>query len=193
MQKIPSLFKRDYEGNRLVYNEVVEGCEWVVKGEGVATRKLDGTCCMIKDGVLYKRREVKKGKKPPKGFIPATEIDPETGKQQGWLVVQDIKENRWHLEAWNNLNDIKDGTYELLGPKIQGNPEGTSKHILIPHSSSDLIMEKGSLRLYTPPPRDYEGLKEWFKGKDIEGIVWHHPDGRMAKIKKKDFGLKRKG
>jgi hypothetical protein len=26
--------------------------------------------------------------------------------------------------------------------------------------------------------------------KDIEGIVWHHPDGRMVKIKKKDFGYK---
>ena len=24
---------------------------------------------------------------------------------------------------------------------------------------------------------------------DIEGIVWHHPDGRMAKIKRRDFGL----
>ena len=23
----------------------------------------------------------------------------------------------------------------------------------------------------------------------IEGIVWHHPDGRMAKIKARDFGI----
>jgi len=37
-----------------------------------------------------------------------------------------------------------------------------------------------------------EGLREWFKGRDIEGLVFHHPDGRMAKIKKRDFGLKRK-
>jgi hypothetical protein len=28
-------------------------------------------------------------------------------------------------------------------------------------------------------------------GKDIEGIVWHHSDGRMAKIKLRDFGHKR--
>ena len=27
----------------------------------------------------------------------------------------------------------------------------------------------------------------------VEGIVWHHPDGRMVKIKTKDFGLKRAG
>jgi hypothetical protein len=42
-----------------------------------------------------------------------------------------------------------------------------------------------------PPPRDFDGLRTWLAGKDIEGIVWHHPDGRMAKIKLRDFGLKR--
>jgi len=36
------------------------------------------------------------------------------------------------------------------------------------------------------------GFREWLKGRDIEGLVFHHPDGRMAKIKKRDFGLKRK-
>ena len=40
MKKIASLFKRDYEGNRQVINEVVEGCEWVLEGEGTATRKI---------------------------------------------------------------------------------------------------------------------------------------------------------
>ena len=28
------------------------------------------------------------------------------------------------------------------------------------------------------------------KGHVVEGIVWHHPDGRMVKIKRKDFGFK---
>ena len=40
-------------------------------------------------------------------------------------------------------------------------------------------------------PRDFDGLKEWLTTKDMEGIVFHHPDGRMCKIKKTDFGLKR--
>jgi hypothetical protein len=35
-------------------------------------------------------------------------------------------------------------------------------------------------------------LKAYLAYKDIEGIVWHHSDGRMVKIKGKDFGLKRK-
>ncbi len=50
MRKIKSLFKRDYEGNRNVYDEIVEGSEWVAMGEGKATKKYDGTCCMVNDG-----------------------------------------------------------------------------------------------------------------------------------------------
>jgi hypothetical protein len=38
MKKIPSLFKRDYEGTRLVYDKIVPGTEWVPAGEGVATQ-----------------------------------------------------------------------------------------------------------------------------------------------------------
>ena len=56
MKKIVSLFKRDYEGRPpLVYDEVVEGAEWVLAGEGIATRKWDGTCAMVSYGKLWKR------------------------------------------------------------------------------------------------------------------------------------------
>src|SRR4051812_20540845 len=55
MQKIISLFQRNYDGNRLVRDEVTPGAEWVVAGEGVATRKWDGTCCMIRGAQLFKR------------------------------------------------------------------------------------------------------------------------------------------
>src|SRR5690348_16070262 len=100
MKKIISLFKRDYEGTRLVYNEIVDGAEWVIAGEGVCTRKLDGTCCLVRDGKLYKRYEVKKGGKPPVNFEAANEIDENTGKQQGWVPVGDSPDDRWHREAW---------------------------------------------------------------------------------------------
>jgi hypothetical protein len=37
-------------------------------------------------------------------------------------------------------------------------------------------------------PRDYEGLRIWLLARpQYEGIVWHHPDGRMAKLKRRDF------
>jgi hypothetical protein len=43
MRKIITLFQRNYESDRLVRDEVVPGAEWVLAGEGVATRKFDGT------------------------------------------------------------------------------------------------------------------------------------------------------
>lgn len=184
MKKIISLFQRNYDGDRLVRDEVVPGAEWVIAGEGVATRKLDGTCCMVRDGKLYKRYEVKPGKKPPANFEPATDVDENTGKQQGWVAVGDGPEDEWHRQAFIGRG-IPDGTYELVGPKVQGNPEGCVMHWLVRHGGE-------GTRLFEQPPRTYNALKEWLATQDIEGIVWHHPDGRMVKIKKKDFGLPRK-
>jgi hypothetical protein len=180
MQKTPSLFKRDYEGTRQVYNEIVEGCEWVINGEGAATVKIDGTCCMVKDNVLYKRYDAKQGKTPPDGFIASQEPDEKTGHWPGWMQVTDNAADKWHVEAWHNAHDsLPDGTYELIGPKVQGNPHGQSAHSLVRHGATQI-----------EAPRDFDGLKSWFENNVIEGIVWHHPDGRMCKIKRKDFGLK---
>jgi hypothetical protein len=77
MKKIPSLFKRDYgSGARLVYDEVAPGTEWAHAGEGVATRKIDGTSCLVRDGKLYKRYDAKAGRTPPDSFEPAQDPDP---------------------------------------------------------------------------------------------------------------------
>ena len=184
MRKIISLFQRNYDGDRLVRDEIVPGAEWVGQGDGVATRKMDGTCCLVKDGKLYKRYEVKPGGTPPEGFVPANGIDENTGKQQGWLEVTGKSDEKWHIEAWQHKTSqaFPDGTYELLGPKIQGNPENIGMHVLIKHSEATQLEDC---------PRDFEGIKDYLNFNDIEGIVWHHPDGRMVKIKTKDFGLKR--
>src|SRR5260221_10739942 len=86
MKKIPSLFKGDYEGTRLVYDEVAPGAEWVIAGEGMATRKIDGTSCLMRGGKLFKRYDARAGKAPPSGFEPAQEeADPVTGHWPGWL------------------------------------------------------------------------------------------------------------
>lgn len=179
MKKIISLFQRNYDGDRLVRNEVVPGAEWVLHGEGIATQKYDGTCCMIRGGKLFKRFDAKKGKTPPESFEAAQEPDPVTGHWPGWMPVGDGPEDRWHREAVDS--SLEDGTYELCGPKVQGNPEGFGKHTLIPH---------GAIK-YPGAPREFFGLKEWLRHAEIEGLVFHHPDGRMVKIKAKDFGFKR--
>jgi hypothetical protein len=71
-----------------------------------------------------------------------------------------------------------------VGPKTQGNPECYDQQTLVPHTIERLAIAD-------QVPRDFEGLKTFLAGQDIEGIVFHRPDGRMAKIKKRDFGIKR--
>ena len=182
MQKIPTLFERDWTGDRSrVVDAVHPGCEWVLAGEGIATRKLDGTCCMVRAGRLYKRIETKKA--PPAGF-EEVEFDEKTGKRVGWLPVSDGPEDKWYREALTRSDIWPDGTYELIGPKVQGNPEKQSCHLLIRHGDAPAGPIYGV-------PTDFSGLREWLADKGIEGIVWHHPDGRMAKIKLRDFGLRR--
>ena len=219
MQKIPTLFVRDYEtilhgsepiddipsiegvrneltnitgyktkkGRFLATEQVTPGCEWVIKGEGVATRKWDGTCCKIENGILYKRYDAKNGKIPPEGFIPAQDPDPITGHWPGWLIVDRSSENRWINETYENVlmlkqvESLEDGTYEAVGPKINGNKDQLPQHQLIKHG----------YQLCEDCPRYFEGIKQYLSnGVPIEGVVWHHPDGRMCKIKSSDFGLK---
>ena len=187
MKKIPTLFERDWNGDRSrVVDQVHAGCEWVLAGEGWGTRKLDGTCCMVRSGRPYKRRELRAKDKEPTGF-ETVDVDAETRKTVGWVPVGDGPEDRWHRDAFSRAGgDLPDGTYELVGPKVQGNPEGEAEHKLIAHDSATLRYGADQ-----EPPRTFGGLSAWLDGADIEGIVWHHPDGRMAKIKKRDFGLKR--
>lgn len=184
MRKIISLYQRNYDGDRLVRDEIVPGAEWVIAGEGTPTRKYDGTCCMVQAGILYKRYDARRGKEPPFGFIPAQEPDPTTGHWPGWIEVGNGAEDKWFRDACDGgwKTTLPDGTYELCGPKVQGNPEGFSQHVLIPHGK-ELIFED---------PRTFETIRGVLSHKAIEGIVWHHPDGRMVKIKGKDFGIKRR-
>lgn len=191
MKKIPSLFKRDYEGTRLVYDEVVPGCEWVLDGEGMATVKLDGTSCLIRDGHLYRRYELKPGKQEPDGFIPAQDPDPITGKQPGWVPVQtESKADRWHIEALGRMPLVVDGTYELVGPKVQGNPHGCDFHFLERHGRDFLFQDVKR----TKRERTFESVRQMLEDvTEFEGVVFwrdiNDPDCDKCKIKRRDFGL----
>lgn len=184
MRKIPTLFVRDWDGDRrYVLPEVAPGCEWVTEGEGVATRKFDGACFMF-DGInWWARREVKEGKTEPAGFV-ALETDAETGKTVGWEPAGQSPFAKYWTEATTVTIAGGDGiyrnpgTYELVGPKVNGNPEAFSVHLLIYHDGADGFPDA---------PRDFDSLATWLHARPYEGIVWHHPDGRMAKIKKRDF------
>ncbi len=204
MQKIPTIFERDWDGDRSrVVNQVHPGCEWVLAGEGVATRKLDGTCCMIRDLVLFKRREIKPGQATPPGF-ERVEHDAETHKTVGWVPVGDGPDDQYHREALASLRadfgrPVHDGTYELIGPKIQGGVErdiceGLGHRLMRHPELTGGVSDLDLMHIAIYPPledRTFEGIKSYLAGKNIEGVVFHHPDGRMAKIKLRDFGLKR--
>ena len=178
MRKIITLFVRDAKTFRVI-NQVAEGCEWVTHGEGVPTKKWDGTCCMFRDKKLFKRYDGTKSKFLPPDFIPAENAE---SHWLGWRPVGDDPEDRWFVEALKASGPLPDGTYELIGPKINKNEENSPSHSFRHH---------GDIRYPDDTPRDFDGLREWFKTQNTEGIVFHHPDGRMVKIKKKDFGLPR--
>ena len=180
MKKMPTIFKRNPKNMGELLEEPHPDCQWVFDGEGVATKKYDGTCVMINSDGYFKRREVKKGKNAPVDFIEI-DYDKTTGKKVGWVPVkQDDPNDKYHILAF--CSGLSEGTYELIGPKIQGNAETMGTHVLIKHSTA---------KIFSDVPRTFEGLKEWLQDRDTEGIVFHHPDGRMGKIKKRDFGLKR--
>lgn len=179
MKKIPTIFIRDWANDpRYVTREPNPECKWVFEGGGVATRKFDGTCVRFDGGRWWARREVKKGKQAPPDFL-LIEEDEQTGKRVGWEPAERSGFAKWLQAALdhNPLSSWPDGTYELIGPKINGNPENWSAHDLIKHS---LAIQLGDV------PRDYDGLAAWLHSHPYEGIVWHHEDGRMAKLKRRD-------
>jgi hypothetical protein len=199
VNKIPTLFVRDFAGGHpeRLTREVHPDCGWVIAGEGVATRKYDGTCVRLEVDPRgepihwWARREVKPSGTPPPGW-QETSTDPETGKRIGWEPVHLGHAFANHLfDAVDHSNASEpqrvwsEGTYELCGPKINGNPEQYNRHVLIRHADAGTL---------DGIPRDYDGLALVLTGQQLfggpfpyEGIVWHHPDGRMAKIKRRDF------
>jgi hypothetical protein len=186
MIKISTLYKKDPSNLALVINEVNPGNEWAINGEGFATRKWDGTAAAMIDGLLYKRYDVKKGRKVPLNAIPCQEPDAITGHWPHWVLVDYLNpDDKYFVEALNNqlFEGFTDGTYELCGPKVNGNPERKASHVLIKHDMSDITLHY---------PLDFERLKRLLSLIDVEGIVFHHKtDGRMCKIRKSDFGIKR--
>ena len=182
MEKIPTLFIRDPNDRRHVLQDVTPGCEWALAGEGRPTRKFDGTCVLIRrDRILmvhaYARREVKPGKDRPPRFVELAHDDV-TGKTIGWEPYDQSSFAKFIDEALDSQPDIAPGTYELCGPKINKNPEGFERHELIKHGEQtigDVLDSYSTVRDYVLSHPEYEG------------VVWWHPDGRKAKIKRRDF------
>lgn len=185
MKKISTLFKKDPNNLGRVINEINVENQWVFDGEAIATRKFDGSAIAIINGELYKRYDVKKGRQAPVDGIPCQEADPISGHHPHWLKCDRNKaEDKYFFEGFDALENKEDATYELCGEKVQSNPEKIIGHKLIKHGSELLQL----------PSLDFEDLKAYLSdpSNNIEGIVFHHKsDGRMCKLRKSDFGIRR--
>lgn len=187
MRKIPTILKRDPSDLSRVTDTPNPACQWVFNGEGVATRKYDGTCVLIRGGTMLTRREVKPGKAQPDRYEPI-ETDPVTGKTVGWEPYEQSGYRDVLIAAATGPRECNhDGTYELCGPKINRNREGFDSHVLVCHTHAAHLPEPGpgygaprtvdQVRATVHDAADY----------GAEGAVWHHPDGRMGKLKARDL------
>lgn len=208
MNKIPTLFERVYENHKIVdiLPNVTQGMEWVLQGKGVATLKVDGSCCAIINGEFYKRYDAKRGKPIPEGAIKCQEeADPITGHLPCWVKVDENKpEDKWFIEAYKTTIEsgkiettngglasgkisehrefvypkLQDGTYEAIGVHFQGNPYNLQCDTIVKHGTITINVE-----------RTFDGIKKYLSEHYIEGIVFWLDGEPRCKIKRSDFGF----
>lgn len=183
MNKIPTIFDRDWEGNRKVVDRYKVDPAFLA--ECTATEKLDGTNVRltVRNHTLVR---LEKRRNPDR-------IQKQKGIEEPWYVDADSysPQDKHIYDAVSNtdLSQVEDGEWsgEAIGPDIQGNPLGLEKNIVV-------LFSCGEAPVFDNVPTTYAELRLWLNNRpsiygkgNIEGIVWHHPDGRMAKIKAKDF------
>lgn len=186
MKKIPTLFTRVFENRRIVdiLPEITPGCEEAFLN-GIATVKVDGSCCAVINGDFYKRYDAKKGKKPPEGAIPCCDPDPVTGHHPHWVQVNpNDPSDKWFIKAAlyyveeAGTEEIEHGTYEAVGPHFNGNPHNLQQDMLIRHGTTAVAVA-----------RNFDAIKQYLETTPIEGIVFWLNGEPVCKIKRSDFGF----
>lgn len=184
MKKIPTLFERVFSDNKIIHvkSDITAGCENAFLN-GIATVKIDGSCCAIIDGKFYKRYDAKKGKKPPEGAIPCCEPDPITGHWPHWVLIDENNpSDKWFVEAKKNSElhgiIIENRTYEAVGPHFNGNNGNYSDDFILPHGEYTVDVDRNLASIFM-----------WLKENNEEGLVFWLNGEPVCKIKRTDFGL----
>lgn len=201
MQKIPTLFKKKYNDNGKYLGVIPE---WNVELDPnklyAVTVKWDGAACAIIDSELYKRYDVKPGKKIPDGAIMCQPYDKDAKHNPCWVKCnRNNPSDKWHWIAFDKMiwysfvtgvfkstqfYKLTDWTYELIGAHIQDNPYHCDSEYFIKHGSTIIDILK--------PPYDLEKIYSSFKSllsqKHIEGyVLWEIKDIDDIEIVRKEF------
>jgi len=191
MPKLECPFVRELmpNGDYIVTEKINPGYEWVFDDECVmAIEKLHGTNVSI---IILEGQVI--------SIWNRTERIPFINKGKKWITEGILNSyERGYMEL------LSDGQHfgELIGPKVNGNPYRLKEHLWIPFVTfSQNHLKYKSWGKY---PKDFETISNWFKeliplyacmveGEEgrkngfVEGIVFTHPDGRMAKLRKDMF------
>lgn len=186
MRKILTIFDRNWKTDRKINTKLIVDFDFE---NAIATEKLDGTNIRVtvRNGIVVRSE---KRRNPSK-------IQKQKGIVDPWYV--DIDEysshDKWMVDAVKNtdFSSVPDGEWsaEAIGKNIQGNPLNLENNQIFIFS---LPSWRDKIQLHDAPHsflelKDYFNTKKSIIGNDclMEGIVWHHPNGRMVKIKRKDF------
>ena len=191
MPKLKSPFKRiiNEKGDYVVIDDVDLDYDWVFLDKNVmAIEKLHGTnvSILIQDGIIT-------------SIWNRTERIPFFNKGKMHIVMGIM-----NSFARGYTEFLPDGQHfgELIGPKINGNPYKLKENIWIPFET--YCQEHLRYKSWGKYPKTFAVISEWFKeliplyasrvnGKEgrehgfVEGIVFTHPDGRMAKLRRDMF------
>ena len=186
MPKLESPFvRKEINGQYVVTDEIAEGYDWVFEDESVmAIEKLHGTnvSILIQDGIIT-------------GCWNRTERIPFFNKDKKFII-----EGLLNSYEKGYMTFLADGQHfgELIGPKVNGNPYKLDIHLWIPFKTFG--QKHLRYKSWGKYPKDFNTISEWFKeliplytlmkGQAdgfVEGIVFTHPDGRMAKLRKDMF------
>lgn len=193
--KLESPFVREeIDDEYMITDEIQEGYEWVFDDDEVmAVEKLHGTnvSILIEDGNIT-------GVWNRKNRVPFYSRD----KGDQYIIKGLLKSlNRGYVDK------LPDGQHfgELIGEKFHDNPYNIDGHIWIPF---EYLRDKCAYESWGNYPKTFESISKWFKDNLIplfyarwndldfdtafeegfvEGIVFTHPDGRLAKLRRDMF------
>jgi hypothetical protein len=186
MPKIQSPFAREMrDGVYVVTPQIEPGFEWVFTDPAVlAVEKLDGTnvSVVMKEGKLVALTN-------RMNLCPCDTLD----------VNRFIQGVRNWIAKGHTLPREGQHFGELVGAQIQQNFLKLDIPLWYPF---DYLKEKAAYRSYHKYPKTFDNISAWFKEglfslmyqrlhdgekQPPEGIVFWHPDGRMAKLRRDMF------